>query len=359
MEENKKKMLFITRKYPPSVGGMENGLYNMSINLPDNHLDVHVVALGRNQKNLIWFFPYILFYILVNAKKYDYLFLGDGLICMCGRVAKRVNFKLKRIIILHGLDISYKNPLYQFYLKRNLKKAAEIYACNSHYTENIARKWGLKNGLCTITHGIDINKFTNCKVIDNRTFRDRYNIGDCELIIITVGRLVKRKGVEWFIRNVLPKISNAVYLVIGTGEERANIEKAIKEAEITAKVRLLGRVSEQELKSCYLNTDVFVMPNLHVKDNAEGFGLVALEASLAGLIVVASNVDGIPDAIVNGKNGYLIDSQDSKTFYKIISDIEQNRDRYKVIANQFKEYTIQHYSWSHTCKQIRDAILIQ
>lgn len=348
-----KKILFISRKYPPSVGGMEEGLYNISKYLPNEEFSVKVVALGKGQKNLIWFFPYILLYILFNSKKYDYLLLGDGVICICGKIARMVSSRIKRIIILHGLDVTYNNGIYQKYLRKNLSQSADKYACNSQYTEKIVREWGIKENVYTVRHGIDIYKFDKIKSIKNEEFRQRYSIDEGDLIILTVGRLVKRKGVEWFIRTVLPEISNITYIVIGEGEEKKNIENAIEDKQVSSKVRMLGKVSDEELGNCYLNSDVFVMPNFHVEDNAEGFGLVAVEASLAGLIVLASNVDGIPDAIIDRKNGFLIESKDGSTYQKYIHDIQNNKDKYKIIAEEHQKFTREHYSWENTCRQFR------
>ena len=357
--DSRKKMLFITRKYPPSVGGMENGMYSMSRKMPDEKLDIDVIALGKSQKHLVWFLPYTVLYILIQARKYDFLFLGDGLICICGKIAKKINPKIKRIIILHGLDISYKNILYQYYLRRNLISASDIYACNSSYTENIAKKWGLKtkDGLCVIPHGIDSDKFTDCKTIDREQFYDKYGINKNDLLVITVGRLVKRKGVEWFIRNVLPKLSNVTYLVIGEGEERTSIENAIRETKVDKNVRLLGKISQDELASCYLNSDIFVMPNIHVEGNTEGFGLVALEASLAGLIVIASDIDGIPDAVKNNKNGFLLESRNSDIYTEKIKEVQENLEQYKKRAIEFQKYTSENFVWENTCKNIKDKLI--
>lgn len=351
-------MLFLTRKYPPSVGGMENVLYQMAKNMPDDNLDIHVVALGKSQKNLIWFFPYIVIYTIFNAHKYDYLFIGDGLLCLCGKIAKAINPRIKRIIIIHGLDITYPNPIYQLYLKSNLKRAADIYACNSHYTEKTLNKWGIQaqDGAFTITHGIDIHKYDGMTPIDNNSFRQKYHIPNSALIILTSGRLVRRKGVEWFIHNVMPHLNNAIYLVVGEGEEREQISSAITSHSLDNKVLLLGRVSDQDLLDCYFNVDLFVMPNIHIENNVEGFGLVALEASLAGTLVIASDADGIPDAVIDKKNGILIKSGDSKAFIEVINDIEVNRKDYANKAREYQAYTKTNCSWRNTCQQMKAAL---
>ena len=354
----KKRMLFITRKFPPSVGGMENGMYQIAKNLPDDDLDVKVVSLGKKQAHLVWFFPYILLYTLFHAKKYDYLFLGDGVICLCGVIAKKINPDIRRIIILHGLDVSYSNPVYQKYIRLFLKPSADLFACNSHYTASLAEQLDIteKDGLHTVVHGIDSNKYAGVTVSDQAEFRRQYAIKESDMILLTSGRLVKRKGVEWFIRNVLTQIEGVTYLVVGGGEEKENIEAAVKETKMEEKVRLLGKVSDQVLYNCYFNADVFVMPNIHVKNDAEGFGLVALEASLAGTLVVASNIDGIPDAIINGCNGILVEKENPDAFIGVLQSIRNNPAQYHDMAVSYQKYTSENCSWVKTCSRIRELL---
>jgi len=112
----RKKVLCITRKYPPQVGGMENFCHKVFNGLDEKKVDKKIIALGKNQINLIWFFPYVLFYIMLNIRKYDVLLIGDSVLCFLGNVAKFFSRKTKRKIIIYGLDLLFDNPVYQLYL---------------------------------------------------------------------------------------------------------------------------------------------------------------------------------------------------------------------------------------------------
>ena len=354
----KKKVLCITRKYPPQVGGMENFCYNLFSGLANDELDVNIVSLGKKQINLIWFFPYTIFYVIFNIRKYDAFVIGDGLMCFLGIISKLFSRRTKRLIIIYGLDILYKNPIYQLYLKLFLKKSSDKYVTISRGTDEALAARGIK-GSTIITPGIDITD-TDISNIDLKSdFLSKYNINENNLIMLTVGRLVKRKGVEWFINNVMSEFKGKkiTYLVIGDGEERSNIDKAIINNGLENQVHMLGRVSDEELAACYRYADVFIMPNIHVNNDMEGFGIVAVEASLKGLIVIASGIEGIRDAVKDGKNGYLLTSEDPQSFISKIESIMNNLEKYKAQTNEFAEYTRNNFAWKNICKKYADLIL--
>ncbi len=134
------------------------------------------------------------------------------------------------------------------------------------------------------------------------------------IFLLTVGRLVERKGVAWFIRHTLPGIINAhpnvFYVVVGVGPDHTAIEAAINATGLKDSVILTGSVDDSTLGYIYRSCDVFVMPNIPVQNDAEGFGFVGIEAASYGLPVLATTVDGIPTAIHDQKNGRLVEPKD-------------------------------------------------
>lgn len=298
-EKNKEepKVLFITRKYPLMKGGMESYSYNLISNYRHFH---KVIKLGKKQTNLIWFLPYCAVYLLFHAGKYDVIELGDMLLCGLGWIAKKANKKVKVAATVHGLDITYNNRLYQFYLKK-FSHGFDMYIPNSRYTEQIARDRGYSRAVVIPLATLNETNAVFEKP-DREKVLEKYEIPKETVIITTVGRLVKRKGVAWFGQNVLPQIKqdNLVYLVVGEGSEKAAIQEAVLRQNET-RVRLFGKVPEEELRFLYANTDIFLMPNIMV----EGYGMIAVEAAAAEYIVVAANLQGILDAVKDGTNGIL------------------------------------------------------
>ena len=336
-----KKVLCMTRKYPPSVGGMERFCYDLySLLAKEEQLEVKIVALGKSQKHLIWFFPYCLFYLIFCSHKYDSIIFSDALFAGCAWIAGIFSPKTQKITDIHGLDITYPNPIYQLYMKLFLKKF-DLYVCNSKNTEKLVNSLGISN-TTIINRGVNIHDEYTISPIED--FRKKYNISEDKIVLITVGRLVKRKGVEWFVDNVMPRLNNVVYLVAGGGPEKENIENAIYKNELGDKVKLLGKISDEDLNDLYYNADIFVMPNIPIENDVEGFGIVAIEASYKKCIVIASDIDGIADAVVDKKNGYLVKCMQADEFEHLICDYENNREYYSKKSQEFAEYTKNEYS---------------
>lgn len=354
MESKKMKVLCVTRKYPPSVGGMENLCYNVFNGIKDENISVNIVAMGKSQINLIWFFPYAIFYVLFCAHKYDVLLLGDSLLCFLGNVCKLVSRKTKRVIIVHGLDFTFNNLVYQLYLRMFYKKSGDEYICNSKETQKNLNKWGIGYSK-VITPGINADKF-NLVNHDKKAFKEKYGIAKDNIVIITVGRLVRRKGVLWFVTEVMPKVKKLpiTYLIIGDGPDKEIIKSAIEKNDLSENVKMLGRISDNDLDQCYCNADIFMMPNVPIENDIEGFGIVALEASLAGLLVVASGIDGITDAIIDGKNGILMSSENTEAYVELLNDIAKNYDIYADKKKTFPDYTLKNYSWENICHQYKE-----
>lgn len=340
------KVLFITRKYPPQVGGMENFSYSLIKNIK---CEKTVVALKRSNVNLIWFLPYIMLYSLINARKYEVIHLGDMVLSGLGWLIKLIYPEKVVITTVHGLDITYSLPIYQWYIKV-FGNRCDKYICNSKNTEELAHKIGIKE-TSVIHMGIEIHKFDG--VNENKEkFKEKYAIPSNNTVFITTGRLVRRKGVLWFLENVMPnyRYRNITYLIVGVGDDYNAIEEAINNKGLNEQVRLLGRIDDEELNSLYVNADIFIMPNIIVENDVEGFGIVAIEAGLSQNIVIASNIEGIKDSIYNWKNGILVNSGDINAYINIIDNVIENIDKYSEFAIEASEFTKDNYSWRNICK---------
>ncbi len=334
------KVLFITRKYPPKKGGMELYSYNLITNYSGEN---KAITLGKSQINLIWFLPYCFFYALFNAKKFDVIEIGDMLMSSVGWAAKKRNNNIKVVATIHGLDITYPNKLYQIYLKL-FSYGFEMYVPNSIYTTEIAKGKGYFPLECIPPATLNKEKSVFPQK-DKIEFCKKYNIKPDSYIIATTGRLVKRKGVEWFISNVMPQYSNPqlVYLVVGEGNMREAIELSIDKYKEN-RVLLLGRISDADLSELYANIDVFLMPNIYVENDVEGFGMVATEACAANTLVVAANLQGIRDAVCNNVNGILFESGNANELISILEDIYSNSDKYRKIQENARDYVMNKYT---------------
>jgi glycosyltransferase involved in cell wall biosynthesis len=158
-------------------------------------------------------------------------------------------------------------------------------------------------------------------------------------LLLTVGRLVKRKGVLWFVEEVVPRLGDDfVYIVVGVGPELGAIRAGVQRHGLQERVILAGRHPDR-LRNCLLNTaDAFIMPNITVPGDVEGFGIAAIEAGACGLPVVAAGIQGIRDAVIDGVTGHLVGERDAEGFLDRIRSLDLDR---RLIRERVQAY----FSW--------------
>lgn len=235
----------------------------------------------------------------------------------------RSRISVPMVTIVHGQDVTLPLWLYQKLLPwifKNLDGAILI----SEATRNASIDRGLSpaKGI-VIPNGMEIqnrhyDKSDSRKIIErefNLELKDKY-------LLLSVGRQVKRKGHAWFIEEVLPRIENdVVYLLIGQGKEHQNLQALKARSTCGDRIILAGAQPQELLSHAYDAADIFIMPNIPVAGDLEGFGVVMLEANEARTPVVASDLEGIRDVIQNGINGYRVPPYDRKLFARIVDDL--------------------------------------
>jgi phosphatidylinositol alpha-1,6-mannosyltransferase len=110
-------------------------------------------------------------------------------------------------------------------------------------------------------------------------------------------------------------------------------------------VKLLGAVSESDLELLYHGSDVFLMPNIPVAHDMEGFGLVMLEAGLCGLPTVASRLEGITEVVTEGQKGQLVESGDAEGFRRAIMQYHENPAGLASASERARLHTLSHFGW--------------
>jgi glycosyltransferase involved in cell wall biosynthesis len=340
------KILFLTRSYPPTIGGMEALSFNLVNGFKKINKETYLIANTKGKKFLPVFLPYSFFkaICLIKKNKIEYLHLSDALLSPIGSWLKKLTGVLVSANV-HGLDLTFDNNLYQRIIPFYLKKI-DLIICNSRATKQECLKRGVDPKKCVVIPcGVNPEEFrveNQNKVRENtRAFLSKQlslNLKD-KKILLTVGRLVKRKGHQWFIANVMPKLpKDTIYLIAGDGEEKENIARTITKLGLEKRVFLLGRISDELKKDLYNSSDLFIMPNINIKGDMEGFGIVAIEAGSAGLETIASNTEGIRDAIINGKTGWLVETGNSKDF---VDKINGQRIKKETITKNVWE----NFSW--------------
>jgi glycosyltransferase involved in cell wall biosynthesis len=165
-------------------------------------------------------------------------------------------------------------------------------------------------------------------------------------VILTVGRLSgaeRYKGHDRVIR-ALPliraQVSNAKYLVVGSGDDQERLQGIANEASVADSVIFAGRVSHEELPDYYRLCDLYAMPS-----TGEGFGIVFLEALACGKPVLAGNRDGAVDALNGGKFGVLVDPDDQQALAEAAIALLLQRHSHSLAnhAEQLREQVVERF----------------
>ncbi len=353
----KTKILFISRAFPPIIGGIENMNYELSKWLP-KYSKTEIIANTLGKIALPFFIPWMFIKLPFIAKNYDAILLGDGLLAILAWWTKKFFPNKKLICIVHGLDVTYNHPLYQIlWTGYFFPKCDKFISVGNQTIKELVTREVPKDKCTFIPNGITSENFINFKAVQNDLISIIGEEYRNKKFILTSGRLAKRKGVAWFIRNVLPNMpDNVVYIVSGDGPDRGNIEKAIDETNQFTKVILLGRVTQEELLTLWHTCDVFVQPNIKIDGDMEGFGISVIEAGVCKIPVIVSYLEGLKDAIKNGKNGFTVSHENPEEWTnKVLEILSENFDK-QTFGKKASNYIIKNNSWEHISKEYVDQI---
>jgi phosphatidylinositol alpha-1,6-mannosyltransferase len=350
----KQRFLFITRNYPPKVGGLEAYSYNLIQEFEKHHI-VFKIVLTRSNIHLFWFFPYSLLAALFFTWRHGigYIHLCDGVLSPLGILLKAFSGAHLSISI-HGLDITYRNSFYQLMIPWCVARLDKI-ICVSHATLQECRRRRVPIHRCTvIPNGIHPDEIYRPNSKNDLRNKLEKRIGASlqdKTILVSVGRLVKRKGVAWFVSQVMPGLDTSYcYLVAGNGPEYKRVTELITSLELDRHVFLLGAVSEEERNLIFNTADILIMPNITVAGDVEGFGIVALEAGSCGLPVIATNMQGLRDSVLDDKTGVLVAEKDAVGFLSAIKGIDLKRTEIRSIVNAT-------FSWSRVYQRYCDVLI--
>ncbi len=266
-------------------------------------------------------------------------------------------FDVPLVTINHGEDVIKPFKPYQLYVPRIFKALDGVISVSPATRQQcIARGMEPEKGIA-LPNGVDTERFTfpdkeeSCQKLE-----EEFGIPLSEKkMLLTVGRFMKRKGHAWFIENVLPEISNdVVYVTIGTGPELQKVKDEVKKSGMRDKIFILGRQSDEVLKQAYAAADLFIMPNIPVESDMEGFGIVMIEANLAKTPVIASDLEGIKDVITDGVNGYKIPALEAVTFSSKID--ETLSGDLNLLSTRSRKHVQKQFDWTQVTERYIEFI---
>ena len=338
MTEHPPPALLLTRNFPPLVGGMENVNQRLLLELSRErevalcgpagsaaYVPPGCPVLESKVKPLWRFLPALMLDGLRASRRRrpGVVLAGSGLAAPMAWLAARLS-GARFAVYLHGLDLVAPSAIYQMVWLPFIR-ACDLALVNSRNTAAIAAARGVPAGRVEVLNpGTDVPA---PKPQAAAALRAELGWGD-RPVLLSVGRLTRRKGLAEFIANsfpaVLARVPDALLAIVGedaldslhghAGSERERIAAAARAAGVEANVAFLGRLQQERLDAAFEAAQLHVFPVLEPVGDVEGFGMVALESAARGLRTIAFAVGGVPDAVQAPETGTLVPSGDYAGF---------------------------------------------
>ncbi|HJN84758.1 MAG TPA: glycosyltransferase family 4 protein [Patescibacteria group bacterium] len=242
--------------------------------------------------------------------------------------------KVPYVVVLHGMDfeLATRNTWKKFITKIILKRAHTV-VTNTQYLADEVEKFVKVDPV--VVHPLPgIRGEAN-----ERQESEKVNL-------ISVGRLVERKGHQRVLRALskMPHMHDRLRYTIhgGDGDYREALFELVKELDLNEIVRIVVDAPDEDVHRRLSKADIFVMPTITTKGDREGFGFVYAEASTFGVPSIASRIPGVDEAVLDGKTGFLVGSDEELT--DAMMRLIQDRDRRVELGAAAKKRVDEHFT---------------
>ncbi|MFT5366699.1 MAG: glycosyltransferase involved in cell wall biosynthesis [Candidatus Latescibacterota bacterium] len=350
MSKENPRILFLARRFPPSVGGIQTTCYELYQHFQAQH-DVKLIALGKNSTaHLAWFLPYALFVSIIQVvfRRVDIVFFSDGVISVIAPIL-RCFTKIPFFATIYGLEVTYSHPINSRLMKWGLACCKRI-ATISQNSHKLLEGFGIPpNKIRTIYLGVEPPQIDDARRdLLKKDFEKNYHlkIGQ-DKILLNFGRQVPRKGIATFIQKGMPLLDpDITFIISGRGPESEKIKQHCHDLNLGPRVRQVW-LSDDDLGMLRREADLFLMPNVTYSGDAEGFGIAPLECMFDGTPVVAFSVDALTESVRKG--GYLIPPDDYQAFVdQIHTYYSLSPEERKAKQQEAQGYVHSEYTWSKT-----------
>jgi len=352
------RVLFVSHSFPPedapldNMGGMQRVAMELYEQLEANpDVTMERIVLRSSWRTIMFrvipFFLGLAFRLpsIVRRKKIDVVLFSSVTstltLLVCGKKLKRQGTVLASIA--HGLDVTERNPFYQRSIRRTIRLFDALLPVSAATGRTCEERDIPADRIHVLPNGFALDRF---EASSDQGPDELPSLPENAFLLVSVGRQVARKGFAWFIEHVMPSLPDNVYFwMAGKGPEAERIQATIDAMKLEGRVSRLGLVSEAQLHELYRRGDLFIMPNVNIPGDMEGFGIVMLEAGSCGMPTIAADTEGIRDVIKPGTSGYFCPAEDADAFIAQIHDLVADTDALRVLSERTREYVHGTFGW--------------
>ncbi len=325
----------------PRIYAILKGLALFGMNLPKAPQillrSLNVFKYGqeaRSMRLLYWTIP------CLGKQPYDIIHCHFGIPGKNTAILREIGaIKGKLITSFHGADVHSYPGIFGANLYDPLFERGDLYTANTTYTKESVMKLGCppdKIEILPVGLNPALYPFSERILQENQPIK-----------IITVGRLVEKKGIGYSIRAVAKVIQdhpNIIYRIVGDGELREPLKQLILELGVSDKIQLLGWMTQEEVRQLYADSHLFILASVTASNgDREGQGLVLQEAQAMGLPVLSTLHNGIPDGVLEGKSGFLVPEKDVEALAERLTYLVKNPEKWSEMGRIGREFVEQNY----------------
>ncbi|MDQ7797855.1 MAG: glycosyltransferase family 4 protein [Candidatus Edwardsbacteria bacterium] len=366
------KILIVTADFVPGLGGIASfnqgiaesmalaghQMFVLAPNLPnasDKGLPYRVIRYKRTMRFAnLW--PSLITLYLSLTIKYDIVLYGHAASTLSagGIIARKLN--LNRLIVLtHGNDLDYviSNKIDKYFLDKMLRTSDLILANSSFTKDKVLKKYhDMSKKVKILNPGVWPNKIY-------KTIGITRVVKNSKIVILTVGRLVPKKGLDDLIvafATVIKKHPKITLKIVGQGPERVNLESLARQLGVNNSIIFVGEKPVNEIYDEMMQCDLFVLPSKIVNGDIETFGIVYLEAGACGKAVIGTRQGGVPDAIAGGVSGILVAAGNITQLINAMLKLIENEGMRSKMGIDGKKRVEEMFAWPKIAKMLEEHL---
>ena len=369
-----RRHLLVTNDFPPKVGGIQSYLWELWRRLPADDIAVHTTphaealafdaeqafVVTRSREPVLLPTPTVVRRVRNLAERQGAELVVWDPALPVGHAARRVGRPYA--VVLHGSEVTVPGrlPMARSILARVLRGASLVICAGNYPAAEAERAAGCTLPTVVVPPGVDTDRFRPLDEAERASVRRELGLPVDAPLVVSVSRLVPRKGMDTLIRSAarLGRTEpDLVVAIAGSGRDRRRLEGLV--ASTGAPVRLLGRVPEELLPGLYGAGDVFAMlcRSRWGGLEQEGFGIVFLEAAAAGVPQVAGESGGAAEAVAHARTGLVMGRPDAvEQVARTLSDLLGDRERRAEMGREARRRAEAEFSYDGLARRLRAGI---
>lgn len=285
---------------------------------------------------------------LVRTRRIDVVHCGcclpEGLMGLAIRLRTGVPY----LCYAHGEETCFASTSRELgWLSGRVLRHARFVIANSRNTARIlGERWGLPADRIRVLHpGVDVARFAPAD--RDPAARARLGWGD-RPVVLTVGRLQRRKGHDQMIRaldTIRRAVPDVLYAIVGDGEERPALQELVARQGLGGHVQFLGALDDAAMVACYQQCDLFVLPNRQEGQDIEGFGMVLLEAQACGKPVLAGASGGTAETMEIPETGRVVPCEGPAALAAAVVAMLADRRELDRMGRAARRRAVEQFDW--------------